>query len=100
MYLQFFYRGVFFMHFQVMLCVHFSWLCSSNNLIQVLQVNLVHGCFKVIPQALDAEAVLNSVNEYIVLKNYDNDTIKIITYSLKNNITHFHCFTEVVSCLC
>lgn len=50
------------MHFQIVLCVHFSWLCSSNNLIQVLLVNLVHGCFQVIPQALYTEAALDSAS--------------------------------------
>lgn len=67
MYLQILYSGVFFMHFQVMLRVHCSRICSSNNLIQVLQVNLVHGCFKVIPQALHAEPVWKSVNQQAVL---------------------------------
>jgi len=40
------------MNFQVVLRVHFPWLCASNNLIQVLLVDLVHGYFQVIPQAL------------------------------------------------
>lgn len=67
-YLQFFYSGVFFMYFQVVLCVHFSWLCSSNNLIQVLLINLVHGCFQIIPQALDTDAALRKVSEHTVLQ--------------------------------
>lgn len=52
MYLQFFNSRVFLVNFQVMLCVLLSRLCSSNNLIQILLVNFVHGCFQVIPQTL------------------------------------------------
>lgn len=55
MYLQFFYSSVFFMYFQVVLCVQFPRLCSTNYFIQVLLVDLVHGCFQVIPQTLVTE---------------------------------------------
>ncbi|KAG9345630.1 hypothetical protein JZ751_008774 [Albula glossodonta] len=44
--------GVLLMDLQVMLCIHLPCLLATDDLIQILLVNLVHGSFQIIPQAL------------------------------------------------
>lgn len=51
-YLQLLNGGIFFMHFEIVLCVLFSALCSTDNLIQILLIDLIQGSLQIIPQTL------------------------------------------------
>ncbi len=54
-YLQLLDGGIFFMHFQIVLCVHFRALWSTDNLIQILLIDLIQGGLQIIPQSLQTQ---------------------------------------------